>query len=96
MMSRGVRTRVSSRPQHHRVLQFFLHHRLWIMGCSCKVLSRLCRPKHILRWHCRLSWRLRLRLQLQFPRSKAMVVLPSWRDSRGWLCPLLRGRVSPY
>ncbi|MQM04048.1 hypothetical protein Taro_036840 [Colocasia esculenta] len=35
-----------------------------------------------------------LRLQLQFPRSKAMVDLPSWSDSRGWLRPLLRGRVS--
>ncbi|MQM19203.1 hypothetical protein Taro_052203, partial [Colocasia esculenta] len=32
MMSRDVRTGVSSRPQDHRVLQFFLHHRLWIMA----------------------------------------------------------------
>ncbi|MQM06864.1 hypothetical protein Taro_039693 [Colocasia esculenta] len=26
-----------------------------------------------------------LRLQLQFPRSMAMVVRPSWRGLRGWL-----------
>ncbi|MQL70418.1 hypothetical protein Taro_002740, partial [Colocasia esculenta] len=42
--------------------------------------SRLCRPRRIPRLHSRLSWRLRLRLQLQFPRSMAMVVLPSWSD----------------
>ncbi|MQM18594.1 hypothetical protein Taro_051589, partial [Colocasia esculenta] len=29
-MSRGVRTRMSSRPQHPRILQFFLHHHLYI------------------------------------------------------------------
>ncbi|MQL93403.1 hypothetical protein Taro_026047 [Colocasia esculenta] len=69
MTNRDVRIGVSSRPQHHRVLQ------------------------HTLRLHFRLSWRLRLRLQLQFLRSKAMAVLPSWSDSRGWLHPLLRGRV---
>ncbi|MQL95724.1 hypothetical protein Taro_028390 [Colocasia esculenta] len=32
MTSRGVRTGVSSRPQHPRVLQYFLHHNLWIMA----------------------------------------------------------------
>ncbi|MQM23103.1 hypothetical protein Taro_056165 [Colocasia esculenta] len=35
-MSQGVRTRVSSRPQHPRVLCFLLHHQ-WIMECSCRV-----------------------------------------------------------
>ncbi|MQM00834.1 hypothetical protein Taro_033575 [Colocasia esculenta] len=35
-MSLGVRTRVSSRPQHPRVLCFLLHHQ-WIMECSCRV-----------------------------------------------------------
>ncbi|MQM09596.1 hypothetical protein Taro_042471 [Colocasia esculenta] len=95
-MSRGVRIWMSSRSQHHRVLQFFLHHRLWIMVCLCKAWCRLCRLRRTLRLHSRLSWRLRLRLQLQFPKSMAMVVLPSWSDSRGWLHPLLRWRVSHY
>ncbi|MQM06428.1 hypothetical protein Taro_039249 [Colocasia esculenta] len=31
-MSRGVRRGVSSRPQHPRVLQYFLLHHLWIMA----------------------------------------------------------------
>ncbi|MQL99670.1 hypothetical protein Taro_032397 [Colocasia esculenta] len=35
-MSLGVRTRVSSRPQHPRVLCFLLH-RQWIMECLCRV-----------------------------------------------------------
>ncbi|MQL80890.1 hypothetical protein Taro_013334 [Colocasia esculenta] len=95
-MSRGVRTGVSSRLQHPRVLLYFLHHHLWIMVCSWKAWSRRCRPRPTLRRHCRLSCRLKLRLQLQFPKSKAMVVLPSWRDSRGWLRPLLRGRVNRF
>ncbi|MQM14492.1 hypothetical protein Taro_047423, partial [Colocasia esculenta] len=34
-MSLGVRTRVSSRPQHPRVLCFLLHHQ-WTMECSCR------------------------------------------------------------
>ncbi|MQL85069.1 hypothetical protein Taro_017584 [Colocasia esculenta] len=33
--SRGVRSRRSSRPQHHRVL-YFPHRHMWIMECSCK------------------------------------------------------------
>ncbi|MQL75697.1 hypothetical protein Taro_008083 [Colocasia esculenta] len=37
-----------------------------------------------------------LRLQLQFHRGKAMVDRLSWRGLRGWLCLLLRGRVSPF
>ncbi|MQM04004.1 hypothetical protein Taro_036792 [Colocasia esculenta] len=94
MTSRGVRTGVSSRPQHPRVLQYFLHHSLWTMVYSCKVWFRRCRPRLTLRRHCRLSYRLKLRLLLQFLRRMAMVVRPSWRDSRGWLRPLLRGRVS--
>ncbi|MQL88238.1 hypothetical protein Taro_020798, partial [Colocasia esculenta] len=96
MTNRGVRTGVSSRPQHPRVLMYFLYHHLWIMVCSCKAWYRQCRHRRTLRWHCRLSCRLRLRLQLQFPRSMAMVVCPSWRDSRGWLRLLLRGRVSHF
>ncbi|MQM09911.1 hypothetical protein Taro_042794 [Colocasia esculenta] len=35
-----------------------------------------------------------LKLQLQFLRSMAMVVRPSWRGLRGWLHLLLSGRVS--
>ncbi|MQM06303.1 hypothetical protein Taro_039125, partial [Colocasia esculenta] len=66
--SRGVRRGVISRPQHPRVPRYFLHHHLWTMVCSCKVRSRRCRP--------------RLRLQLQFLRSMAMVVHPSWRGLR--------------
>ncbi|MQL73235.1 hypothetical protein Taro_005578 [Colocasia esculenta] len=31
MTSRGMRRGVSSRPQHPRVLLYFLHHRLWTM-----------------------------------------------------------------
>ncbi|MQL98461.1 hypothetical protein Taro_031171 [Colocasia esculenta] len=54
-----MRRGVSSRPQHPRVLRYFLHHHLWIMAYSC------------------MAW---LRLQLQFPRSIAMVARPSWRD----------------
>ncbi|MQL97794.1 hypothetical protein Taro_030492 [Colocasia esculenta] len=92
--SRGVRRGVSSRPQHPKVPQYFLHHHLWTTACSCKAWYRQCRPKLRLRRHCRLNYRLRLRLQLQFPRSMAMVVRLSWRGSRGWLRLLLRGRVS--
>ncbi|MQM14263.1 hypothetical protein Taro_047191, partial [Colocasia esculenta] len=62
MMSKGVRTGVSSRPQHLRVLLYFLHHCMWTMVYSCKAWSRRCRPRRILRWHCRLSCRLRLEL----------------------------------
>ncbi|MQM03302.1 hypothetical protein Taro_036080, partial [Colocasia esculenta] len=36
-----------------------------------------------------------LRLLLPFLKSMAMVVRPSWRGLREWLCLLLRGRVSP-
>ncbi|MQM21638.1 hypothetical protein Taro_054684 [Colocasia esculenta] len=36
--SRGVRSRRSSRPRHHRVL-YFPHRRLWIMECSCKAMQ---------------------------------------------------------
>ncbi|MQM20723.1 hypothetical protein Taro_053751, partial [Colocasia esculenta] len=36
--SRGVRSRRSSRPWHHRVL-YFPHRRLWIMECSCKAMQ---------------------------------------------------------
>ncbi|MQM11222.1 hypothetical protein Taro_044127 [Colocasia esculenta] len=35
-LSLGVRIRVSSRPQHPRVL-CYLHHHQWSMECSCKV-----------------------------------------------------------
>ncbi|MQL75011.1 hypothetical protein Taro_007386 [Colocasia esculenta] len=35
-MNLGVRIRVSSRPQHPRVLCFLLH-RQWTMECSCRV-----------------------------------------------------------
>ncbi|MQL94115.1 hypothetical protein Taro_026767 [Colocasia esculenta] len=87
--------RVSSRPQHPRVPRYFLHHHLWTMACSCMAWFRQCRPRLRLRQHCRLSCRHRLRLQLQFLRSMAMVVLPSWRGLRRWLHLLLRGRVSP-
>ncbi|MQM20069.1 hypothetical protein Taro_053083 [Colocasia esculenta] len=62
------------------------------MVCSCKAWSRRCRPRRRHMWHYRLSCRLRLRFQLQFPKSMALVVRPSWRGSRGWLHPLLRGR----
>ncbi|MQM19936.1 hypothetical protein Taro_052948 [Colocasia esculenta] len=54
-MSRGERRGMSSRPWHSRVLQFFLHHRLWIMEHSCKAWCRLCRHKRIPRRHPRLS-----------------------------------------
>ncbi|MQM18854.1 hypothetical protein Taro_051850 [Colocasia esculenta] len=94
-MSIGVRSGVSSRLQHPKVPQYFLHHHLWTTACSCKAWFRQYRPRRRIKRHCRLSCRLRLRLQLQFPRSMAMVVLPSWRGSRGWLRLLLRGRVSP-
>ncbi|MQL78091.1 hypothetical protein Taro_010510, partial [Colocasia esculenta] len=97
MTSRGMQRGVSSKPQHPRVLLYFLHHHhLLIMVCSCKVWFRQCRPRRTVKRHYRCSCRIRLRPQLQFPKSKAMVVLPSWRGSRGWLCPLLRGRVSPF
>ncbi|MQL96315.1 hypothetical protein Taro_028987 [Colocasia esculenta] len=35
-MSLGVRSRLSSRPRHLRVL-YFPHRHLWIMECSCRV-----------------------------------------------------------
>ncbi|MQL97810.1 hypothetical protein Taro_030508 [Colocasia esculenta] len=95
MMSRGVRRGVRSRPQHPRVPLYSLHHHLWTMMCSCKVWSRRCRPKRRHTQHCRLNCSHKLRLQLQFLRRMAMVVLPSWRGSRGWLHLLLRGRVNP-
>ncbi|MQM08013.1 hypothetical protein Taro_040867 [Colocasia esculenta] len=57
--SRDVRSGRSSRPQHRRVL-YFPHHRLWIMGCSSKVLCKPCRRRLTLRLHPKLSWRLRL------------------------------------
>ncbi|MQL97796.1 hypothetical protein Taro_030494 [Colocasia esculenta] len=66
------------------------------MACSCKAYSRRCRRKHRLRLCCRLSCRHRIKLQLQFSRSMAMVVRPSWRGLRGWLRLLLRGRVIPF
>ncbi|MQM16041.1 hypothetical protein Taro_048994 [Colocasia esculenta] len=75
--------RGEQQAQHPRVPQYFLHHRLWTTACSCKTCFRQCRPRPRLRRHCRLSCRLRLellRLQLQFPRSMAMVVHPSWRE----------------
>ncbi|MQM20565.1 hypothetical protein Taro_053586 [Colocasia esculenta] len=65
------------------------------MVCSCKAWSRRCRHRLRHRWYCKLSCRHRLRLHLQFLRSMAMVVRPSWRGLRGWLHLLLRGRVSP-
>ncbi|MQL74482.1 hypothetical protein Taro_006824 [Colocasia esculenta] len=34
--SRGMRSRLSSRPQHLRAL-YFPHHHQWIMECSCRV-----------------------------------------------------------
>ncbi|MQM00086.1 hypothetical protein Taro_032815 [Colocasia esculenta] len=77
MRSRGMRRGVSNRPQHLRVLQYSLHHYLWTMACSCKTWSRQCGSRPRLRQHCRLSCRHRLRLQLQFLRSMAIVVLPS-------------------
>ncbi|MQL95710.1 hypothetical protein Taro_028380 [Colocasia esculenta] len=80
--SRGVRRGVSSRPQHPRVLRYSLHHHLWTMACSCKAWSRQCRLRPRLRRHYRLNCRHRLRLQLQFPGSMAMVVRPSWRDKK--------------
>ncbi|MQL94510.1 hypothetical protein Taro_027160 [Colocasia esculenta] len=95
-MSRGVRRGVSSRPQHPRVLRYSLHHHLWTMACSCKAWSRQYRLRLRRRWHYRLSCKHRLRLQLQFPKSMAMVVCPSWRGLRGWLRLLLRGRVNPF
>ncbi|MQM09271.1 hypothetical protein Taro_042140 [Colocasia esculenta] len=45
MTSRGVRRGVSSRPQHPRVLQYFLHHHLWTTACSCKAWFKQCRPQ---------------------------------------------------
>ncbi|MQM21289.1 hypothetical protein Taro_054328 [Colocasia esculenta] len=66
------------------------------MVCSCKVWSKRCRLRHRLRLHCKLSCRHKLRLQLQFPRSMAMVVHPSWRGLRGWLRLILRGRLSHF
>ncbi|MQM02892.1 hypothetical protein Taro_035663, partial [Colocasia esculenta] len=94
-MSRGVRRGVSSRPQHPRVPQYFLHHHLWIMACSCKAWFRQCRPRRRRRWYCRLTCRHRLRLQLPFLRIMAMVVRPSWRGLRGWIHHLLRGESAP-
>ncbi|MQM03367.1 hypothetical protein Taro_036148, partial [Colocasia esculenta] len=41
-VSRGLRSRRSSRPRHHRAL-YFPHRRLWIMECSCKFWCRPCR-----------------------------------------------------
>ncbi|MQL73951.1 hypothetical protein Taro_006314 [Colocasia esculenta] len=79
-MSRGVRRWVSSRPQHPSVPRYFLHHHLWTTAYSCKAWSRRCRLKCRLRLYYRLSCRHRLRLQLQFPKSMAMMVRPSWRD----------------
>ncbi|MQL84531.1 hypothetical protein Taro_017028 [Colocasia esculenta] len=73
MTNRGVRCGVSSRPQHPKVLQYSLHHHLWNMVYSCKPWFRRCRPRRRLRRLCRPSCRLRLRLQLQFLRSMAMV-----------------------
>ncbi|MQL82099.1 hypothetical protein Taro_014565 [Colocasia esculenta] len=39
-MSRHVRRGVSSRPQHPRVPQYFLHHHLWTTACSCKTQAQ--------------------------------------------------------
>ncbi|MQL81193.1 hypothetical protein Taro_013649 [Colocasia esculenta] len=94
-MSRDVRRGVGSRPQHLRVPRYFLHHHLWTVACSCNAWSKRCRCKHRLRLCCRPSCRHKLMLQLQFPRSMAMVVRPSWRGLRGWLRLLFRGRVNP-
>ncbi|MQM16636.1 hypothetical protein Taro_049592, partial [Colocasia esculenta] len=58
-MSRDVRSGRSSRPRHRMVL-YFLHRRLWIMECSCKVWCRTCRRRPTPRLHSKLSWRLRL------------------------------------
>ncbi|MQL76756.1 hypothetical protein Taro_009151, partial [Colocasia esculenta] len=76
-MSRGVRRGVSSRPQQLRVLRYSIHHPLWTMEYSCKAWSKQCRLRLRLRRHCRLSCRHKLRLQLQFLKSMAMVV-QSW------------------
>ncbi|MQM15883.1 hypothetical protein Taro_048835 [Colocasia esculenta] len=56
-MSRDVRSRRSSRPQHRKVL-YFPHRCLWIMEYSCKVWCNPCRRKLILRQHSGHSWRL--------------------------------------
>ncbi|MQL82898.1 hypothetical protein Taro_015379 [Colocasia esculenta] len=66
------------------------------MACSCRAWSRRCRPRHRLRLRCKLNCRHMLKPQLQFSKSMAMVVRPSWRGLRGWLHLLLRGRVSPF
>ncbi|MQL98758.1 hypothetical protein Taro_031473 [Colocasia esculenta] len=95
-MSRSVRRWVSSKPQHPRVPQYFLHNHLWTMACSCKAWSKRCRLRLRCRLHCRLSCRHKLRLQLQFPRSMVILVRPSSRGLRGWLPLLLRGRVIPF
>ncbi|MQL97688.1 hypothetical protein Taro_030384 [Colocasia esculenta] len=96
-MSRGMRRGVSNRPQIPRVPRYFLHHYLWTMACSCKAWSRRCKPRHRRKLHCKLSYGTGLgSIQLQFSRSMAMVVRPSWRGLRGWLRLLLRGRVSPF
>ncbi|MQM15459.1 hypothetical protein Taro_048405 [Colocasia esculenta] len=87
--SRGVRRGVSNRLQHPRVPRYFLHHHLWTMAYSCKAWSRRCRLRLRRRRHYRLSCRHRLRLQLQFLRSMAMVVRPSWRGETG--VPVLEG-----
>ncbi|MQL76114.1 hypothetical protein Taro_008501 [Colocasia esculenta] len=80
-MSKGMRRGVNSRLQHPRVPRYFLHHHLWTMACSCKAWSRRCRPSHRLMLHCKLNCRHRLKLQLQFPRIKAMVALSTaWRQ----------------
>ncbi|MQM08244.1 hypothetical protein Taro_041100 [Colocasia esculenta] len=91
----GVRRGVRSRPQHPRVPRYSLHHHLWITACSCKAWFRQCRPRHRLRRHCRINCKHRLKLQLQFLRSMAMVVCPSWRGLREWLCLLLRVESAP-
>ncbi|MQL95056.1 hypothetical protein Taro_027719 [Colocasia esculenta] len=65
------------------------------MACSCKAWSKQCKLRLRLKRHCKLSCRHRLRLQLQFLKSMAMVVRPLWRGLRGWLRLLLRGVVSP-
>ncbi|MQM06625.1 hypothetical protein Taro_039452 [Colocasia esculenta] len=72
-MSRGVRRGVRSMPQHPRVIRYFLPHHLWIMACACKALSKQCKLRLILKRHCKLSCKHRLKLQLQFLRSMAMV-----------------------
>ncbi|MQM16347.1 hypothetical protein Taro_049302 [Colocasia esculenta] len=95
-MSRGVRRGVVSRPQHPTVPRYFLHHHLWTTTCSCKAWSKRCKLRHRRRLHSKLSCRQRLKLQLRFPRSMTMVVRPSWRVLRGWLCLLLTGGVNPF